>query len=96
MDDLRIENPGLQQGLKPSRGRSRETPSFGQAVQSAVQRVGALEESSNRSIEEVLEGRADLHDGMIALQEADLSMRLLLTVRNKVIDAYKEIMRMQF
>jgi flagellar hook-basal body complex protein FliE len=33
---------------------------------------------------------------MIAIQKADISMRLLLTVRNKVIEAYKEIMHMQF
>jgi flagellar hook-basal body complex protein FliE len=33
---------------------------------------------------------------MMALQKADISMRLTLAVRNKVIDAYREIMRMQF
>jgi len=33
---------------------------------------------------------------MIALQKADISMRLLLTVRIKVLDAYREIMRMAF
>jgi len=33
---------------------------------------------------------------MIALQKADVSMRLLLTIRNKVLEAYREIMHMQF
>ena len=36
----------------------------------------------------------DLHGTMIALQKADISFRLLATVRNKVLDAYREIMRM--
>ena len=44
----------------------------------------------------LLEGKADVHEAMMAMQKVDLSMRLLLTVRNKVIEAYKEIMHMQF
>ena len=40
-------------------------------------------------------GKADLHDAMIAMEKADISLRLLVQVRNKAVDAYKEIMRMQ-
>ncbi|MBW1778359.1 MAG: flagellar hook-basal body complex protein FliE [Deltaproteobacteria bacterium] len=42
------------------------------------------------------QGRSqDLHDVMIAMEKADLSLRLLVQVRNKMVDAYQEIMRMQ-
>ncbi|MCF8024336.1 MAG: flagellar hook-basal body complex protein FliE [Desulfobacteraceae bacterium] len=40
-------------------------------------------------------GPAALHDVMIAMEKADISLRLLVQVRNKAVDAYKEIMRMQ-
>ena len=51
---------------------------------------------TNTSIVDLLQGKADIHETMIALQKADISMRLLLTIRNKVIEAYREIMHMQF
>ena len=37
----------------------------------------------------------ELHDVMIAMEEADLSLRLALQVRNKLVEAYQEIQRMQ-
>jgi flagellar hook-basal body complex protein FliE len=41
-------------------------------------------------------GTKDIHQAMISMEEAHISMRLLIQVRNKVISAYEEIMRMQF
>jgi flagellar hook-basal body complex protein FliE len=40
-------------------------------------------------------GNVDLHEMMIAMEKADISLRFLVQVRNKAIDAYQEIMRMQ-
>ena len=40
-------------------------------------------------------GPVDLHDVMISMEKADISLRLMVQVRNKAVDAYKEIMRMQ-
>jgi flagellar hook-basal body complex protein FliE len=37
----------------------------------------------------------NMHDLMIAMEKADISLRLMVQVRNKAIDAYQEIMRMQ-
>ena len=50
----------------------------------------------DQSIGDLLQGKADIHETMIALQKSDISMRTFLAVRNKVIEAYREIMRMQF
>jgi flagellar hook-basal body complex protein FliE len=38
---------------------------------------------------------ANLHETMIALEKADVSFQLMLQVRNKIVGAYEEIMRMQ-
>ena len=69
---------------------------FEKIMGQAMDKVNGLERDANRSIAGLLEGKADVHEAMIAIQKADISMRLLLTVRNKVIEAYKEIMHMQF
>jgi len=36
-----------------------------------------------------------LHDTMLALEKADLSFRLMMQVRNKIVEAYQEVIRMQ-
>ncbi len=51
---------------------------------------------SDEQVQEMVRGQKDVHETMIALEEANLSLRLLLQIRNKLIAAYEEIMRMQF
>ena len=74
---------------KPAKG-------FGEIIKGAINRVDGLEKDSNRSIMELLNGKKDIHETMINLQKADISMRLLLTIRNKAVEAYREIMHMGF
>ncbi|MBW2028834.1 MAG: flagellar hook-basal body complex protein FliE [Deltaproteobacteria bacterium] len=82
------------QGISGSKRRARSD--FGKIIKESINRVDTLEREADRSVIDLLQGKADIHVAMIALQKADTSMRILLTVRNKVIDAYREIMRMQF
>ena len=69
---------------------------FGDIIRGAVNKVNKLETEADRSIADLMQGKADIHETMIALQKSDISMRTFLAVRNKVIEAYREIMRMQF
>jgi flagellar hook-basal body complex protein FliE len=71
-------------------------PDFKEAMKGAINNVNNLEKSADRSVMDLLEGKAEINETMVALQKADISMRLLLTFRNKVIEAYKEIIRMPF
>lgn len=96
MNDLKIGN--LQQvafntnkTVKPKSQRD-----FGKVIKGAVDRVNGLEREANRSIVDLLNGKADIHETMINLQKVDISMRLLLSIRNKAVEAYREIMHMQF
>jgi len=41
-------------------------------------------------------GKIDVHQAMIAIEQAHLSLRLMIQIRNKIIAAYEEIMRIQF
>lgn len=96
MGNLRIGS--LQQVfLKNNESVKQESQvEFGKVIKGAIHRVSRLEKEADRSIMDLLEGKADIHETMIALQKVDLSMRLLLTIRNKAVEAYREIMRMQF
>jgi len=57
---------------------------------------GQMREADQRSAEFAVGKNYDLHEVIIATEKADLSFRLLNQIRNKVLDAYQEIMRMQF
>lgn len=69
---------------------------FGEVMKEAISRVDGLEKQADSSVLDMLNGNATVHETMISLQKADTSMRLLLAVRNKAVDAYREISRMQF
>ena len=48
-----------------------------------------------KQVELMVSEKKDIHGTMLALEKADLSLRLMLQVRNKLVSAYEEVMRMQ-
>jgi flagellar hook-basal body complex protein FliE len=96
MNDMRIRD--FQQAMvqKTDNVNKKPTEGFGEVIKDAINRVDGLEKDSNRSIMELLNGKKDIHETMINLQKTDISMRLLLTIRNKAVEAYREIMHMGF
>ena len=48
-----------------------------------------------KKVELLVSENKDIHGTMMALEKADLSMRLMLQIRNKLVSAYEEVMRMQ-
>jgi flagellar hook-basal body complex protein FliE len=70
--------------------------SFGSVVKDAVQSLDKSQKGAEQEMARAVTGDApDLHRTIIALQSADLGFQFALQVRNKVIGAYEEIMRMQ-
>jgi flagellar hook-basal body complex protein FliE len=70
--------------------------SFGSVMRKAVDSVEQSQKSAEEEIARAVAGESpDLHQTIIALQTADLHFQLGLQVRNKIIGAYEEIMRMQ-
>ena len=70
--------------------------SFGSVVKNAVDSIEKSQQAANQEVAKAVTGESpDLHRTIIALQTADLSFQFGLQVRNKVIGAYEEIMRMQ-
>ena len=60
----------------------------------ALGEVDKLQVDADQQAKMVAEGGGNLHEMSLALEKADISMRLAMKVRNKLVDAYNEIMRM--
>ncbi len=70
--------------------------SFGETLKNAIGEVNQLQKKSDVAMQELATGKTDnVHDVMIAAEKADIALKLMVGVRNKIIDAYSEIMRMQ-
>ena len=69
---------------------------FGQTLTQAISDVNNLQSEAGRAVEKMVAGEGtDLHDVMIAVEKARTSFDLLMEIRNKTIDMYQEIMRIQ-
>ncbi|MBQ7457032.1 MAG: flagellar hook-basal body complex protein FliE [Desulfovibrio sp.] len=70
---------------------------FVDTLTSSLSRVNELEKAKARSIDDFASGRSqNVHDLMITMQKSSLAMKMTSAVRSKVLEAYKEISKMQF
>ena len=72
-------------------------PSFGEVLKDAIKDVNQLQKQSDEEIQKLMTGEVnDVHTALLAVQKADLSFQMMMQIRNKIVQAYQEIMRMQF
>lgn len=70
--------------------------SFGDFLKNLAEEANTSQLQADAKLQEVAAGRnKDLHGAVLSMEKADVNFRLLSQVRNKVIEAYREIMRMQ-
>lgn len=69
--------------------------SFEERLKGAVAEVNAKQQQADNAVGQVVAGKMGIHEGMLSLQEASISMKVLLQVRNKVLSAYNDVMKMQ-
>jgi flagellar hook-basal body complex protein FliE len=70
--------------------------SFSQYLMNALNKTNDLKIESDNITEDFAAGRTDnIHEVMIAAEKAGIAMDFTLQIRNKILDAYNEIMRMQ-
>ena len=72
-----------------------QAPSFANQLRDAVESVNAAQINADDNLRAVAAGQdVDLHATMIALEEADISLRAMTSVRDKVVEAYERVMNM--
>jgi len=96
MGDFRVYNDLPR--MMPSTTATKQQPStaaFGKLLNEAIQQVNDVENTSQGELQKFLSNESDLHSVMIALEKADLSFQMMMQVRNKIVQAYQEIMKSQ-
>ena len=90
------------QGPLPLKGLSETNPaqpageSFSSVLGRMVEEVSAQQGAANNAVAALQSGQnVSLHQAVIAMEEANLSFQLMVEVRNKLLESYQELMRMQ-
>ena len=70
--------------------------SFSDVLKESIQKVTELEKEADKEVEKLAKMESqDIHNTMIAMEKADMTFQMMMQIRNKIISAYEEIMRMQ-
>jgi len=88
----------LSQTIKPADTGAvgQATAGFGDVLKTMLEKVNETQMAGEQETKNLQSGDAKhLHEVMIAVEEADISLRMLVQMRNKALTAYEEIMRMQ-
>ena len=89
--DKGMISPQPVQGIKTEK----DSESFSTVLNKFVDDVNSLQNNADKSIEKLAAGEiTDVHQVMIAVEEANTAMEFMLEIRNKIVEAYQEIMRM--
>lgn len=90
-------NRPLPEAAGKATGRTEAGRTFADLLEDAIHEANRLQKDSDDQIGKLLAGEeTDLHTVLIAMQKAQISFQLLMQVRNKIVEAYQEISRMQF
>ncbi len=92
--EMRILGPELAGGAIERPEAGGEAGAFARELGKAIEEVDRLQLDADHQADLVARGGGNLHELAIALEKADVTMRLALKVRNKALEAYNEIMRM--
>ncbi len=76
--------------------KSDNVQQFKDLLNNKITDVNNLQVEADKLVRDFVTGNTDnVHEVLVAINEADLSFRLMMEVRNKLVEAYKEVMRMQ-
>jgi flagellar hook-basal body complex protein FliE len=75
---------------------ARDVPSFKETLNGFLKDVNEMQNKAGESIERMAAGEVtDVHQVMMAAEEANVAFNLMMEIRNKVMDAYQEVMRIR-
>jgi len=95
MDIQPIGYETISQQMWASVGQAAD-PTFSQTLQQLIWKVDQAQKQADRAIVDLVTGRQqNLHQTMIAMEQADLAFQTMMQIRNKLVVAYEEIFRMQ-
>ncbi|MBI2505151.1 MAG: flagellar hook-basal body complex protein FliE [Candidatus Latescibacteria bacterium] len=86
----------IREGMLAPAAQSPDQPSFGELLKNFAGDVNSLQSRAAHSIDLFVTGQAtDVHQVMVAVEEAGIALDLMLEIRNRVLEGYQELIRMQ-
>jgi len=105
MEDITVKTQlktALNPGLIPADNKvglnqtGKSGPSFADTLAKSIEEVNHLQKEADQAIEQLASGESqNVHGAMLAVNKADTAFRMTMQVRNKIVEAYQEVMRMQ-
>lgn len=90
-----VQDPKIMRTARPMAPEAPDT-SFKDVLVEAVGEVQRLQNEADTTIKKLIAGEIkDVTETMVAVEKADVAFKTMMTVRNKMVSAYEEIMRMQ-
>lgn len=93
-----LERPFID-GMSPIGGASAPAPSakkteggFGTAFAEAISELGDTAREADAAADGLVDGSVDMHEALVTMEKADIMLKLGTTVRNKLLDAYQQLM----
>ena len=84
-----------KQRVAPESGQISDK-SFGDTLTDAIGKVNEMQKTADMKMQKIATGEStNISEVMVAAEKADIALKLMMSVRNKMIDAYQEIMKMQ-
>ena len=97
IDRISTQGQTIERPLGPEADQA--TPGdkgFTDLLKESIDKANDIQLQADRAAKELAAGRnKNIHETMLLMEKADMSLRLVMQVRNKIIEAYREIMRMQ-
>lgn len=85
-------SPELEKAIDIKQG---DKTSFGEMLNEKIKNVDELQKSADVAVTDFATGKSkNLHEAVLALEMADTSLKMIVTVRNKALEAYQDIMKM--
>ncbi len=96
MSEIKIINELLNRNLENVQDlKGTPKDSFEKALKEAIKEASQVEQEAQKAIEAFSKGEISIHQVVLAMEKADMTLQTLIQVRNKVLTAYEEISRMQ-
>lgn len=95
MSEVRIDglkNQGLLQGIK--NGNNVSKAGFDEIMHDVIEKLSQIEAETENAVKEFASG-GDISTAIIAMEKAEMSFQVMVEVRNRLLNAYEEVMRMQ-
>ena len=87
---------GINPPEKISKDSEKKGKDFSQILKEALDKVNDLQKSAEKAADDFATGKiSNIHDVIIEAEKASIALRLTVEVRNRIVEAYREIMRMQ-